>query len=97
MGPDFLDRQSLWNMFCCNFICHFFSSRISGQPVIWPDIWQTNPDTGYKKGRISVRPDIRCNPKYYFMRVAIYERLWTAYMVSVTLDSPHLNLLYAID
>ena len=39
MGPDFLDRQSLWYMFCCNFInlifCFqsktVFSGRISGQ------------------------------------------------------------------
>ena len=21
MGPDVLDRQSIWYMFCCNFIC----------------------------------------------------------------------------
>ena len=34
MGPDFLDKQSLWYMFCCNFISLLFlifSSRISGK------------------------------------------------------------------
>ena len=51
MGPDFLDRQCLWYMFCCNLICvlfliqNSFSSRISG-----------------KRNRISGWPDIRGNP-----------------------------------
>ena len=44
MGPDVLDRQSLW---------YIRQTK--------PDI---RPDTGYKKGRISGRPDIRCNPSY---------------------------------
>ena len=59
MGQDFLDRQSLWHMFCCNFIYLipklFFSSRISGKrnriPRRIPDI---------------KRPDIRCNPTFLF-------------------------------
>ena len=61
MGPDFLDRQCLWYMYCCNLICFLFliqnsfSSRISGRI---PDI---------KKGRISGRTDIRCNPRFMSM------------------------------
>ena len=51
MGPDFLDRQCLWYMLCCNLISvlfliqNSFSSRISG-----------------KRNRISGWPDIRGNP-----------------------------------
>ena len=65
MGPDFLDRQCLWYMFCCNLICFLFliqnsfSSRISGQPDIRQTKPDIRPDTGYQ-----IRPDIRCNPTY---------------------------------
>ena len=55
MGPDFLDSQCLWYIFCCNLICvlfliqNSFSSRISGYPA--------NRLSGrildIKKGRIS--------------------------------------------
>ena len=43
MGPDFLDRQSLWYMFCCNFICLLFFNL---NFFFLPDI---RSDTGYKK------------------------------------------------
>ena len=48
MGPHFLDRQSLWYMFCCNFICLLFIIQYS---------FFGHPNTGYQKW-----PDIRCNP-----------------------------------
>ena len=56
MGPDFLDRQCLWYMLCCNLICvlfliqNSFSSRISGKRN---RISGRIPDI--KKGRISGR------------------------------------------
>ena len=56
MGPDFLDIQYLWCMFCCNFIC--LQLFLGGYPAIRqtkPDIRQ---DAGYEKGRL----DILCNP-----------------------------------
>ena len=66
MGPDFLDRQSLWRMFCCNFICLLFLiENIFFQPDIRrtkPDI---RPDTGYNK-RPNIRPDIRCNARKFY-------------------------------
>ena len=56
MGPDFLDRQSLWYMFCCNFICLVFliknSSFLAGYPAGYRDIEKA----GYP-----------CNPTYINM------------------------------
>ena len=44
MGPDFLDRQSLWYMFCCYFIFFCFNLEQFNEP----GIRQTKPD---------IRPD----------------------------------------
>ena len=53
MGPDILDRQSLWYMFYCNSICLCLFDRISCYSANETDIRQTKPDirpdTGYKK------------------------------------------------
>ena len=84
MGPDFLDRQSIWYKFCCNLICLLFliqssfSSRISGRisgKKNWPDI------------RLSDFRPIQypqCNPKSqrqlifgYVTRSAV-KSMWTA-------------------
>ena len=48
MGPDFLDRQSLWYLFSCDFIWLLFFIRKDFSSK--PDIRQPKPDI--KKGRI---------------------------------------------
>ena len=55
MGPDFLDRQSLWYMFCCYFNCllfliynRFFLAGYRATETGYPDGYRIS-----KKGRIS--------------------------------------------